>query len=281
METKLNSMKERYPESLEIGGGKRDLRIAPPLMNTAGCLGFADEAKKVFNIERLGALVTNPISLSPRSPAHGRRFVPFEGGFLLHTGHPNPGCTRVIQAHRMRWASLQIPIIPHLIASSADEIYRMIDRLESVDNVQAIELGLQRSDLDLALDLSAAAQTGELPVIANLPLDFDPRHLPLVEAAGVHAISMGPPRGTIVSAEGDKLSGRLYGPHLLPLALNALEAWCALSQLPLIAAGGVYQESAAMAMFELGASAVQLSTILWTEPESFLSQFFLRVSEDS
>jgi dihydroorotate dehydrogenase len=150
----------------------------------------------------------------------------------------------------------------------------MMDQLESVDNIQAIELGLHGPDLDLSLDLVSAAQKGELPLIANLPLNIDPHNIPLIEAAGVQAISMGPPRGTIVTSDGEKISGRLYGPHLLPTALNALERWCAATVLPIIAGSGVYQKTDAMNMFELGAQAVQIDTILWTEPDLLLGLEF-------
>lgn len=262
---------EKRPVALEISGGKRDLRIDPPILNAAGILGYGEESRRLPNLGSLGAFVTNPISLSSRSPARGTRFVSFKGGFLLHTGHPNPGCLQLIQSQGNRWKKFSIPIIAHLLATSAEDLFRMLELLEPADNVQAVELGLQGSTRDLAFNLVSAAVSGELPIIACLPQDSELGFLQLVEEAGAHAVSMGPPRGTCISPAGELVSGRLYGPHLLPRSLFALQAWKDATTLPIIAGGGVYHPEKVRAIFELGARAVQLDTILWTEPETLLS----------
>ena len=76
---------------------KFDLAFDPPLMNAAGSLGFAPDRRGPIALEQLGAFVTNPVSLRPRTPAQGARLLPFPGGFLLHSGHPNPGFNRVVR----------------------------------------------------------------------------------------------------------------------------------------------------------------------------------------
>ena len=265
-------------DTLEISSGKRDLRITPPIMNATGILGFADESRRSIPFERLGALITNPLSIAARTPAKGPRFIPYQGGFLLHTGHPNPGCPKALRAYRQRWARAPIPIIPHLLAASADDLLQMVDLLEAVENVQALEIGLQNTELDLLLSLVSAAQSGELPVIVNVPMDFDPEKLHLLSDAGAHAFSMGPLRGTLPTLDGERITGRLYGPNLLPIALKTLARWRAETELPVIAAGGIYQIEALEAMFDLGAQAVQLDSILWTEPDVLFS--FAPTAED-
>ncbi len=75
---------------------KHDLTFEPPIMNAAGVLGFFPDRHGPIDWGMLGAFITNPISLSPRTPAHGSRFEAYPGGFLLHTGYPNPGLSLVI-----------------------------------------------------------------------------------------------------------------------------------------------------------------------------------------
>ena len=70
---------------------KSELLLNTPIMNAAGCLGFAPDTHGPTDLSQLGAFITNPISLLARSPAHGPRFLSFPGGFMLHTGYPNPG----------------------------------------------------------------------------------------------------------------------------------------------------------------------------------------------
>ncbi|MBL8100878.1 MAG: hypothetical protein JNK81_16970, partial [Anaerolineales bacterium] len=50
---------------------KRDLFFSKPLINSAGMLGFAPDFRSLGDfgsLNKLGAFVTNPISLRPRLP---------------------------------------------------------------------------------------------------------------------------------------------------------------------------------------------------------------------
>ena len=80
--------------------------------------------------------------------------------------------------------------------------------------------------------------------------------------AGASAISLGAPRGRL-----DGISGRMYGPGIFPLALQAVENLAGLG-LPVIGAGGVYQPKDVDTMLEAGALAVQVDTVLWRGMEA-------------
>ncbi|MCA9911559.1 MAG: dihydroorotate dehydrogenase, partial [Anaerolineae bacterium] len=71
--------------------GKSSLILESPVMPAAGTMGFADEYKGLVKLDKLGALVTNPVTLYPRSPASGTRVVALDSGVLVHSGLPNPG----------------------------------------------------------------------------------------------------------------------------------------------------------------------------------------------
>src|SRR5512139_417108 len=99
---------------------KNDLTLATPLMNAAGSLGFAPDTRAGIDLARLGLFITNPISLKARVPAHGERFLSYPGGFLLHTGHPNPGFREVIKRNAAHWARSSLPVVVHLLAETPD-----------------------------------------------------------------------------------------------------------------------------------------------------------------
>ena len=244
---------------------KYDLYFNPPLMNAAGSLGFVPDPRGPVSLRRLGAFVTNPVSLAMRTPAHGRRFVPFPGGFLLHTGYPNPGLKTIVRRYAIQWSHAALPVIVHLLPQTAEELSSMAARVERQAGVTGIEVGLPPDiDADAARGFARAAH-GELPVILRVPLEraLDLAHaLAGLQAEGVfHAISLGPPRGGLPTPGGTG-SGRLYGPALFPLALAAVQH-IAQTGLPVIGAGGVYQPQQADAMLAAGAMAVQLDTVLW------------------
>ncbi len=253
-----------------LSTGKRELLLQPPITNAAGTLGFSSEARRVVDLSRLGAFVTNPVSLAPRSPTSGPRLLDFPGGMLLHTGHPNPGLSRVLRDHAARWAHLPCPVIVHLLSDTPQDLARMVSRLETVEAVAAVEVGLRGQDPAMDAALVEAAARGELPIIARTPLTTSPEDAAALARAGAAAISMGPPRGALPAPDGSTITGRLYGPALFPLALQSVRRWVASLQVPLLAAGGIYTAEQRLALHGAGAAAVQLDAVLWTEPETLL-----------
>jgi dihydroorotate dehydrogenase (NAD+) catalytic subunit len=241
---------------------KYELYFSKPLMNAAGTLGFAPGPRGPVELAEFGAFVTNPVSLSPRAPAHARCYLPFSGGFLLHSGFPNPGLKEVIRRYAARWAQSSLPVIVHLLAQEMREVAGMIERLESLEGVMAVELSIPPdASENLAYALVSAA-AGELPLVVQLPVA---NAADLAEAAidaGANALSLSPTRGVLPDASGRLIAGRLYGPALLPHAMLALEALISYD-VPVIAAGGFYHPAQVQAALNAGAAAVQVDTVLW------------------
>jgi dihydroorotate dehydrogenase len=245
---------------------KQELFLSSQFLNAAGCLGFAPESRAAISgangLGRLGAFITNPISLAARQPAESRTCIPFNGGFLLHTGLANPGLRAVLKRFASRWAAAPMPVIPHLIGSSPDEIERMVQQLEGLENVVGVEIGLPpRIDPASAATLVARA-AGELSVIACLPFESALELAGGLKNSAVSMLSLAAPRGMLPAPDGRLAQGRLYGPALLPAALKLIQevAQCGL---PVIGSGGIYTPHDARAMQSAGAVAVQLDAVLW------------------
>jgi dihydroorotate dehydrogenase (NAD+) catalytic subunit len=239
-----------------------DLVIDPPLMNSAGSLGFSADLHSAVDWCRLGAFITNPVSLMPRTPAHGERFIEFPGGFLLHTGYPNPGISQVVRRYAGHWSRSPIPVIVHLLGRNPEEVAKMTRRLESVEGITGLEVGVTSdASVDWVVALTQAAY-GEYPVILRLPME---RSVELGRAAinaGATAVSLAPPRGIYPAGDGGLVQGRLYGPAILPVALRVVHELTQMG-IPTIGAGGVYSPEHKKAMLDAGAFAVQLDSILW------------------
>lgn len=244
------------------GMTKYSLGFERPLMNAAGSLGLAPDRRNLPELESLGAFVTNPISLGRRVPASNRRFLPFPGGFLLHSGYPNPGLREAIRRHSQQWARQPLPVWVHLLALNAGELEYMLRMLEGRAGVAGLEIGLPPAvDLGEVQAMTAAA-TGELPLIVRLPLERALELANPVMEAGASAVSLGPPRGALPTAEGKIVSGRVYGPAVFPLALEMVKSLAGMG-VPVIGAGGVYQSTDVEAMLVAGAIAVQIDVALW------------------
>ena len=252
--------------ALEITSGKRDLVLDRPWVNAPGFLGFAGEARECVAIERLGAFVTPPLSLPARTPARPPRLLTAEGSFLLHSGHPNPGLLAVLRQHQRAWSDLPVPVIAHLLLQSPDEAAEMAAHVEGVEAIAALELGLGEVGASRAAALVQAC-VGEVPLIAHLPLGTPVEVFAAAAEAGAQAVSIGAPRGALPAPDGTPVRGRLYGPAIFPLALQAVLQLAESLRVPILAGGGVYGPAQAQALRQAGAAVVVLDGVLWTEPE--------------
>lgn len=261
---------------------KRDLFLSKPLMNAAGSLGLSPDERKLAPWDAFGAFVTNPLSFRPRKPAVQPATVDFPGGFLLHSGLPNPGLEAALKKHAARWQRSRLPIIVHLIADRPEQTSVMVRRLESLEGIVAAELGFAPQLADDIILIAVEASLGEMPLIACLPFDQVLRIGPRLVGMGVAAISLAPPRGLmprqpasaalesfIMEIDEEKsrtqldwVAGRLFGPALFAQSLLVVRS-AVRAGMPIIGGCGVYSPADARTMQAAGAFAVQVETTLW------------------
>jgi dihydroorotate dehydrogenase len=257
---------------------KRDLYFAKPLINAAGSLGFAPDVRSLDGLgilDRLGAFVTHPLSLRPRLPAARPLLIEFPGGFLLHTGLPNPGFSEAVNKYSDKWSRSDLPIIVHLMADRPEEAQKMVRALENTENVMAAQLGFAPLLADDILALTVEMCLGEIPLIVALHYEQVLRLGPRLIQEGAAAISLAPPRGALPltpnpshPGRGESLvTGRLYGQSLFPRALDAVRS-AAMIGLPVIGAGGVWTDTDIESMLRAGAMAVEADARLWVPDEA-------------
>jgi dihydroorotate dehydrogenase len=241
---------------------KHDLSFDPPLMNAAGTLGFFPDRHGPVDWSQFGAFVTNPISQARRTPARGERILAYPGGFLLHTGYPNPGFHQALRRYAQRWSRSPLPVIVHLLGREPQQVASMVQQLEAVDGVSGVEVGVDGdATLDTLIALTQAA-AGEIPVIMRLPFARALELAPAAIQAGAMVVSLAPPRGILPGPRGELLQGRQYGPSVFPSALKLARDLLRLG-LPTIASGGIYSQEQCSALLSQGALAVQLDAVLW------------------
>ena len=232
-----------------------------PYMNASGFFGYTPPAASILT-ESLGAFITSPISLAKRSPARNRCLVEFPGGFLLHTGLPNDGFSRILKQHQQKWSGLKYPVWPHLIPQSAYDCRQMVRALEDVENIGAVEISLPQDASPGLVEEWLVAAVGELPIYVCAPL-YSPWQdwLSVFNLYNISGIVLSAPRGSIYH-NGSLVRGRLYGPTLFPQMLEVLHqnSDCGIS---LIAGSGIFSFEQAELALQAGASAVQFDACLW------------------
>lgn len=246
---------------------KRDLYFRKPLLNAAGSLGFAPDPRNGIPLDSFGAFVTNPLSLRPRLPTASPAVIEFPGGFLLHTGLPNPGFHAALKKYAAKWNRADLPIIVHLMADRPEEAQKMIRDLESMENVMAVQLGFAPLLADDIILLTLEMCLGEIPLIFALPHEQVLTLGPRLIQHGADAISLASPRGAVYDDAGNLITGRVYGQSLFPRALDVVRS-AAMIGIPVIGAGGVWTEADTEAMLKAGAMAVETDARLWVPKEA-------------
>lgn len=255
---------------IEIGNGKQSLQLSTPVIGASGCFGYANEYGRLIRLDKLGALVTNPVSLKPRRVSHGTRVVALDSGVMLHTGLPNPGLYKVIQQYAIKWKNLPTKVILHLIVSTVEGLTQCLHIAEQHDAIAAIELGLSDDSTyrEVRQLVATARQHTQLPLLASLPLLLAPQLAAAAEEAGADALVVAaPPRGTERDPlTGQFVGGRLFGPWLKAFGLRAVGSIAPRVKIPVIGAGGIFTPLDARDYVAAGAKAVQLDAVAWVKP---------------
>jgi dihydroorotate dehydrogenase (NAD+) catalytic subunit len=255
---------------------KLGLSVASPLLAGSGALGFGEEWPPGIGPELFGALVTPPITLQPRRGQPPPRLAEIPGGFVLATGDHNPGLRRLLRDDVAGWPRLGIPAIVALAASAPEDWDRLAASLEDQPAVAGLEVHLpaQASSREAGVWVTNVRRSCQLPLLVKLPAP----HAELLTEPVLHAgadclVVAAPPVGAAAAplAGGPIIEGPIGGPAAFPFTLRALRAVLALApDVPVIAAGGITRPADALACLHLGAVAVQLRSLLWTDPAAVL-----------
>ena len=262
---------------------KIGLPLRSPLILAAGMIGYGDARPRALDLGACGAWVTAPIGQQPpaslpEDDADAPRRAEVPGGVVLAPASHPPSASRVLRRYAPTWPRLGLPVIAHLETTArpapgeADRLAAIAQRLASAPGVAALELAL---DVDAGADAASALiaqihRVSDLPLLPALPLVPAIDHWAIACAkAGADALVVGqPPLAAAPTRLGTLVRGQLYGPAVAPLAWEALTRVAALGlDLPLVGAGGVHHIDDILTYLRLGATAVQIDTVVWIDPE--------------
>jgi dihydroorotate dehydrogenase len=170
-----------------------------------------------------------------------------------------------------------------LAGSTPDDWDRLAAHLEEEPSVAGIELHVPEGvrSVDVNTWVSTVRRATTLPLLVKLPSAQSTALARAAAQAGADALVIGapplaegPPLAVglpLASAPamngGALVEGPIAGPAAFPFTLRALRAVVALNLgLPLIAAGGICRAEDAERCFDAGAIAVQIRSLLWTDP---------------
>lgn len=263
------------------------LELKNPVLSASGTFGSGLEYRPYGDIEQLGGIITNGLTLRPCAGAPMPRIAETPGGMLSAVGTQNDGAEHFVNVVLPELPWQEVPIIPNINASNVDEFSDLAVLLAAERGVAAMEVNLScRNDhrggqrfcqnpVTAARAVNAVKRAaGSKPVIAKLsPQIMDIVEVAkAVEAAGADIISC---MGTIEGMAVDVISrrpmlgsviGGLSGPAVKPLALRCVWEISRVVQVPVIGVGGVRSARDVLEFMLAGAHAVAVGTANFSDP---------------
>lgn len=265
------------------------LTLANPVMPASGT--FGPELAQVFDLDRLGALVTKSVTPEPREGNPLPRLCETEAGVLNSIGIPGKGLDHFL-AHAMpEWRRFRAPLVVSLSAPTVAAFAEAAARLAATPGIAAIEANISCPNLEedgraFAMEPgTAAAATAAMRAACALPLwvKLSPNTGDIaavaraVEEAGADALVVA---NTILGLAIDieraapKLGagmGGFSGPAFKPIALRLVWQCAQAVRIPVIGVGGIATAEDAIEFMMAGASAVQVGTASFISPTAMLS----------
>ena len=265
----------------------RELVLRNPIIPASGCFGYGLEYSGIVDVERLGAFVSKGITPEHRSGNPMPRITETASGMLNAIGLQNPGISGFIRKYPRIWESWDVPAIVNISAETIDDFAMMARRLDDVPGVAALEVNISCPNINargfcfgwdpgMSADVTRAVREATtLPIIVKLsPGAVDIVEIAqAVEGAGADAISL---INTLVGMQIDirrrqpvlaNHTGGLSGPAVKPVAVRMVYQVAQAVRVPIIGLGGIARVDDAIEFLMAGASAVQVGTAIFADPD--------------
>ena len=278
--------------SVQIG----KIRFKNPVLVASGTFGHAKEFEKFFDLKKLGGIVTKTITLKPRLGNPPVRIVETPSGMLNAIGLQNPGVDKFIEDKLPFLRRLNIPIIVSVMGYSVEEFVSVVRRLDAVEGIDGYELNLSCPNVPYSTKtesltlvkmfahdevmieevVSAVRQVTDKTLIAKLrPAVSDIGKMAMAaERAGADGVSL---INTFIAMAIDIKSrkpilanktGGLSGPCIRPIAVRMTWEAAKKVKIPVLGMGGVMTAKDALEFLIAGASAVQVGTANFMNPNA-------------
>jgi dihydroorotate dehydrogenase (NAD+) catalytic subunit len=247
-----------------------------PILNASGCL----DALTAPEVARsLDAFVTKTITPLPRDGNPPVRIAETDHGMLNSIGLQGPGIDGFVTDHLPLLAALDVAVWVSVGGFSAGDYAVCCERLDGDERVVAIELNLSCPNVEEAPETAAqlvtAARdaTGKTLYAKLSPAQWD------VAGAARAVVDAGADGLSLVNTiRGLALDPRTLRPQLArgvggysgaglkPIALACVHACAAAVEVPIVGMGGIVSGLDALELVAVGATAVALGTVLFSDP---------------
>jgi dihydroorotate dehydrogenase (NAD+) catalytic subunit len=278
------------PVAVDLSVNVGALRLSNPILAASGTFGYGVEFAHLVDLNSLGGIVVKGLSLEPMAGAPAPRLCETPSGMLNAVGLQNVGVRAFVAEKLPALRKYSTAVIANVFGYTVDEYVGVIRILEEAEGLAAYELniscpntahgGIQfGSDPQMVSEVvSAARQAARRPLWVKLsPNVTDIGAMArAAEEAGADALTVA---NTYQAMSIDvqtrksrlgRVTGGLSGPAIKPITLRLVYVAMRAVKIPIIGLGGIEKAEDVLEYIIAGASAVQVGTANFSQPNACL-----------
>ena len=263
------------------------LKLKNPVMTASGTFGYGEEFADFFDLSRLGGFVVKGTTLHHREGNPYPRMVETPSGMLNAVGLQNHGVDYFISTIYPRIKDIDTQIIVNVSGSSIADYVAVCEKLNNLENINAVEINISCPNVKqggMAFGTTCAGAEGVVKAVRaaykkTMIVKLSPNVTDIteiakaVEAAGADAVSLTNTfLGMAINVETRKpylstITGGLSGACIRPIAVRMVWQTAHAVGIPVIGLGGIMNGRDAVEFLLAGASAIQVGTANFIDPE--------------
>lgn len=271
---------------LTINIGK--LKLKNPVLLASGTVGYGNEISEFTDLSKIGAIVTKSVSLKPRKGNPPQRIVETSSGMLNAIGLANVGVESFVKDKIPFLKKVNSDVLCNIAASSIEEYVECVKILKDEEIIKGFEINVscpnvKEGGLIFGNDISAVGRiTEQVRAATSKPIviKLSPNNANISDYAkvakeeGADAVTA---TNTLVGTAFDiwtrkpkikNVTGGLSGPAIKPVAMAKVLEISRKVDIPIIASGGIMTWQDAIEFMIAGASAFQLGTVNFINPNA-------------
>lgn len=276
---------------MELAVKIKDRILPNPVGLASGTCGYGLEMKDYLDLNQLGAIYSKAISLKPRAGNPGQRLQESPCGLLNSIGLANVGLEVFVKEKLPLLEKYSCPIIINVAASTEEEFITIVEELNPYSGVWGYEINIScpnvskggmsfGTDPKLVEELTRKLRCKtEKPLIMKLSPNVQDigEIAAAAENGGADALScINTLRGMAIDIDQKKPVlargfGGLSGPAIRPVGIAAVFTVSRRVKIPVIGLGGISCGRDAVEYLLAGASAIQIGTANFLDPEVAIS----------
>jgi dihydroorotate dehydrogenase (NAD+) catalytic subunit len=264
------------------------LTLKNPVLTASGTFGYGVEFDDFIDVNALGGIIVKATTSLHREGNPYPRMAETPMGMLNAVGLQNKGVDYFIENIYPKLLKYNNCVIANVSDSTVEGYVEVAEKMNRLDHIQAIELNISCPNVKeggMAFGTScpsASAVTRAVREVYNktLIVKLSPNVTSIVdialavEEAGADAVSLiNTLLGMAINAETRRpvlstVTGGLSGPAIKPVALRMVWQVAKAVKIPVIGIGGISSATDAIEFLLAGASAVQVGTANFTDPQT-------------